>query len=39
LSATGLTLYRPVVADDAVHSMFISNPTGMIDALKNGVIH
>jgi hypothetical protein len=39
LSATGRTLYRPVNTDDAVHSMYISNPTGLLDALKNGVIH
>jgi hypothetical protein len=38
-SASGLTLYRPIVADDAVHSMFISNPTGLLSALRNGVIH
>jgi len=38
LSASGLTLYRPIVASDAVHSMFISNPTGLLGALKNGVI-
>jgi hypothetical protein len=39
LPSTGATLYRPVVADDAVHSMFVSNPTGMLDAFENGVIH
>jgi pimeloyl-ACP methyl ester carboxylesterase len=39
LSATGVTLYRPVNTDDSVHSMYISNPTGLLDALKNGVIH
>jgi len=39
LPATGLTLYRPVVADDAVHSTYISNPTEVLSALKNGVIH
>jgi pimeloyl-ACP methyl ester carboxylesterase len=39
LGATGRTLYRPVNTDDAVHSMYISNPTGLLDALKNGVIH
>ncbi len=38
LSSTGLTLYRPIVADDAVHSMFISNPTGLLEALREGVI-
>lgn len=37
--STGLTLYRPVVADDAVHSMYIANPTGLLSALKSGVIH
>lgn len=26
-------LYRPIVAPDAVHSMFVSNPNGMLDAL------
>lgn len=30
-------LYRPVVAADAVHSMFVSNPTGMLSALRNSV--
>jgi len=39
LPSTGVTLYRPVVADDAVHSMFVSNPAGMLSALKNGIIH
>jgi pimeloyl-ACP methyl ester carboxylesterase len=35
LSAEGpWTLYKPVVADDAVHSMFISNPTAILDALR-----
>lgn len=28
-------LYRPIVAADAVHSMYISNPTGMIAALRD----
>jgi pimeloyl-ACP methyl ester carboxylesterase len=27
-------LYQPVVAADAVHAMLISNPTGMLDALR-----
>jgi pimeloyl-ACP methyl ester carboxylesterase len=31
-------LYRPVVAPDAVHSMFLSNPAGLIMALRNGVM-
>jgi pimeloyl-ACP methyl ester carboxylesterase len=31
-------LYRPVVAADAVHSMFLSNPAGLITALRNGVM-
>jgi pimeloyl-ACP methyl ester carboxylesterase len=35
--STGATLYRPIVANDAVHSMYISNPAGLIAALKNGV--
>jgi pimeloyl-ACP methyl ester carboxylesterase len=39
LPSTGITLYRPIVAADAVHSMYISNPTGLLTALKNGVIH
>ncbi len=39
LPSTGLTLYRPVVADDAVHSVYISNPTEVVAALKNGIIH
>lgn len=37
LPSTGVTLYRPIVADDAVHSMYISNPTGLLQALRNGV--
>jgi pimeloyl-ACP methyl ester carboxylesterase len=39
LPSTGVTLYRPIVADDAVHSMFVSNPTGLLTALKKGVLH
>jgi hypothetical protein len=39
LPSTGLTLYRPIVAADAVHSMYISNPMGLLSALKNGVLH
>lgn len=39
LAATGSSLYRPVVEDDAVHSMFVSNPVGLLGALENGVIH
>jgi hypothetical protein len=35
--STGATPYRPIVANDAVHSMYISNPTGLIAALKSGV--
>jgi pimeloyl-ACP methyl ester carboxylesterase len=27
-------LYKPVVAPDAVHGMYISDPTGMLDALR-----
>jgi pimeloyl-ACP methyl ester carboxylesterase len=39
-SSTGLfSLFRPIVASDAVHAMFVSNPTGLLAALKNGVIH
>ncbi len=34
LGRNGL-LYRPVVAPDAVHSMFITNPTGMLDAIRD----
>jgi pimeloyl-ACP methyl ester carboxylesterase len=37
LPSSGVTLYRPVVADDAVHSMYMSNPTGLLQALRNGV--
>jgi hypothetical protein len=39
LPSTGVTLYRPVVAADAVHSVYLSNPTEVLAALKNGVIH
>ena len=35
--STGNTLYRPIVADDAVHSMYVSNPAGLLSALKNGL--
>jgi len=31
------SLYRPVVAADAVHSMFVSNPTGMLHAVRCGI--
>lgn len=35
LSADGpLTLYKPVVFDDAVHSTYISNPTAILEALR-----
>jgi pimeloyl-ACP methyl ester carboxylesterase len=34
LPSTGLTLYRPIVADDAVHSMYIANPKGLIAHLR-----
>ncbi len=35
LSADGpLTLYKPIVADDAVHSTYISNPTAIVEALR-----
>jgi hypothetical protein len=27
-------LYRPVSTADAVHGMFISNPTGLLDAIR-----
>jgi hypothetical protein len=37
LTGTSGPLYRAVVASDAVHSMFMSNPTGMVSALHNGV--
>jgi pimeloyl-ACP methyl ester carboxylesterase len=37
LPSTGITLFRPIVTDDAVHSMYISNPTGLLQALRNGV--
>ena len=36
-STGSTTLYRPIVTSDAVHAMFISNPAGLIAALKNGV--
>jgi pimeloyl-ACP methyl ester carboxylesterase len=36
--STGNTLYRPIVTADAVHSMYLSNPAGLITALKNGVL-
>lgn len=36
--ANGNSLYRPIVTSDAVHSMYISNPTGLLTALKNGVL-
>jgi pimeloyl-ACP methyl ester carboxylesterase len=29
-------LYRPTVADDAVHSMFISDPTEVVAVIRNG---
>jgi hypothetical protein len=35
LSADGpLTMYKPIVTDDAVHSMYIANPEAMLDALR-----
>jgi hypothetical protein len=35
LSADGpWSFYKPIVADDAVHGMYISNPTAMLDALR-----
>jgi pimeloyl-ACP methyl ester carboxylesterase len=37
LPSTSITLYRPIVTDDAVHSMYVSNPTGLLQALRNGV--
>jgi pimeloyl-ACP methyl ester carboxylesterase len=36
-STGSTTLYRPIVTSDAVHSMYISNPGGLITAIKNGV--
>jgi pimeloyl-ACP methyl ester carboxylesterase len=38
---TGITeqgpyLFRPTVSDDAVHSMFISNPPAVVSAIRNG---
>lgn len=40
LFLTGQTgpLYRPVVAADAVHGLHISNPAGLIAAIRNGVL-
>jgi pimeloyl-ACP methyl ester carboxylesterase len=32
-----LSRYHAVVAEDAVHSMFISNPTGLLSALRCGI--
>ncbi len=32
-----LSLYRAVITDDAVHSMFVSNPTGLLHALRCGI--
>jgi len=39
LPSTGVTLYRPIVADDAVHSVYISNPTEVLAALRDGITH
>lgn len=36
-STSPYSLYRAVVADDAVHSMFVSNPTGLLKALRCGI--
>ncbi len=36
-SSSRMSGYRPVVADDAVHSMFVSNPAGMISAIRSGI--
>jgi pimeloyl-ACP methyl ester carboxylesterase len=38
IQANGNSLYRPIATSDAVHSMYISNPTGLLTALKNGVL-
>jgi pimeloyl-ACP methyl ester carboxylesterase len=37
LTGSSGPLYRPVVAADAVHGMLMSNPTGLITAIRNGV--
>jgi pimeloyl-ACP methyl ester carboxylesterase len=39
LTGQSSPLYRPVVASDAVHSMHISNPTGLLGALRNSVLN
>ncbi len=36
-STSPFSLYRGVVADDAAHSMFVSNPTGLLNALRCGI--
>jgi hypothetical protein len=33
-----LPFTRPVVANDAVHGMLMSTPTGLIAAIRNGVL-
>jgi pimeloyl-ACP methyl ester carboxylesterase len=38
LTGSSGPLYRPVVAADAVHGMLMSNPTGLISAIRNGVL-
>jgi pimeloyl-ACP methyl ester carboxylesterase len=37
LTGSSGPLYRPIVAADAVHGMYISNPNGLLTALRNGV--
>jgi hypothetical protein len=39
LTGSSGPLYRPVVAADAVHGMNMSNPTGLLSALRNGVLN
>lgn len=36
-SDTRGSLYRPVVSADAVHSMFVSNPAGMMSAIRASI--
>jgi pimeloyl-ACP methyl ester carboxylesterase len=39
LTGSSGPLYRPVVAADAVHGMNMSNPSGLLAALRNGVLN
>jgi pimeloyl-ACP methyl ester carboxylesterase len=35
-TSAGPDLFRPTVSDDAVHSMFIANPSEVVSAIRNG---